>query len=119
MSEAQVITPGQYIEHHLEHLTLNLKTFSIGDGGGFWTLNLDTLIVSVLIGIVVFGTLRMVATRLTEVPGKMQNLVEMVFEFVNNAVHEIFHHKTTFTEGNADIPIWPLSFPRECSFPID
>ncbi len=40
MSEA--LTPGQYIQHHLEHFTLNLKTFTIGEGGGFWTLNLDT-----------------------------------------------------------------------------
>ena len=48
---------GQYIQHHLEHLTLNLKTFTIGDhsGGALWTLNLDTLIVSSLIGLFVFG----------------------------------------------------------------
>src|SRR5882757_3697122 len=90
------MNPGQYIQHHLEHLTLNLKTFSLGEGGGFWTLNLDTLIISILIGIVIFGGLRLVATRLKEVPGKLQNIVEMVFEFVNGAVHDVFHHKTTF-----------------------
>ena len=46
-----VLTPGQYIQHHLEHLTLNLKTFTIGEGGGFWTLNLDTMIISILLGL--------------------------------------------------------------------
>jgi F-type H+-transporting ATPase subunit a len=91
-----VITSGQYINHHLEHLALNLKTFSLNNNAGFWTLNLDTFIVSTLIGILVFGSLRLVATHLTEMPGKFQNVVEMVVDFVNKSVHEVFHHKTTF-----------------------
>ena len=45
------LSPTQYIEHHLSHLELNLKTMQIGSGGGFWTLNLDTLIVSILLGV--------------------------------------------------------------------
>ena len=90
------LTPGQYIEHHLEHLTLNLKTFTLGEGGGFWTLNLDTLIVSTLIGIIIFGLLRIVAVRMQEIPGKLQNITEIALDFVNTSVHEIFHHKTTF-----------------------
>lgn len=32
---SEMLTPGQYIQHHLGHLTLNLKTFTIGEGGGF------------------------------------------------------------------------------------
>ena len=91
-----MITSGEYIQHHLEHLTLNLKTLTIDDQGGFWTLNLDTLFVSIVIGILVFGTLRIVAKNMREVPGKLQNVVEMIVEFVNNSVHEIFHHKTVF-----------------------
>ena len=35
MSEASA-TSGQYIQHHLEHLTLNLKTFTIEEGKGMW-----------------------------------------------------------------------------------
>lgn len=91
-----VVTPGEYIQHHLEHLTLNLKTFTLGEGGGFWTLNLDTMIVSFLIGLLIIGTLRFVATRMKEVPGKLQNGVEIMLDFVDNSVHEIFHHRTTF-----------------------
>ncbi|EKD70982.1 MAG: ATP synthase subunit a [uncultured bacterium] len=92
----EVVTPGQYIEHHLEHLTLNLKTFTIGEGGGFWTLNLDTLIVSLLLGLLIIFTLRYVAKRMQEVPGKLQNVVEIALDFVSNSVNEIFHHKSTF-----------------------
>lgn len=94
MSEA--LTSGQYIQHHLEHLQLNLKTFTIGEGGGFWTLNLDTMIVSILIGIILFGGMRFVATRMKEVPGTLQNITESVLEFVGNSVSEIFHHKASY-----------------------
>lgn len=91
-----MITSGQYIQHHLEHLALNLKTFTLNNDGGFWTLNLDTLIISILLGVGIVGTLRYVATHMREVPGKFQNCVELVHEFINSSVHEVFHHKTNF-----------------------
>src|SRR3990167_3095291 len=120
MSEASSMTPGQYIQHHLEHLTLNLKTFTLGEGGGFWTLNLDTLIVSVLLGLIIFGSLRFVATRMKEVPGKLQNIVEIIFEFVNNAVHEIFHHKSTFIPSLAlTIFLWVFAMNAMDLLPVD
>lgn len=118
MSEA--INPGQYIQHHLEHLTLNLKTFSIGEGGGFWSLNLDTMIISVLLGLVIFGGLRFVATRMTEIPGKLQNMVEIVLDFVNNSVQEIFHRKTTFLPALAlTIFLWVFAMNAMDLLPVD
>lgn len=114
------ITTGQYIQHHLEHLTLNLKTFRLGEGGGFWTLNLDTLIVSILLGIVIFGALRFVATRMQELPGKLQNAVEVVIDFVNNAVHDIFHHKSTFIPSLAlTIFLWVFFMNAMDLLPVD
>lgn len=119
MSEG-VITPGQYIQHHLEHLTLNLKTMTIGEGGGFWSLNLDTMIVSIILGIVVFGGLRIVATRMQEVPKGMQNISEMVLEFVGGAVHEIFHHKSTFIPSLAlTIFLWIFAMNAMDLLPVD
>lgn len=118
MSEAA--NPGQYIQHHLEHLTLNLKTFTIGEGGGFWSLNLDTLIISVLIGVILFGGLRFVATRMKEIPGTLQNIVETVFEFVNNSVHEIFHQKSTFLPALAlTIFLWVFAMNAMDLLPVD
>ena len=120
MSSIQTITPGQYIQHHLEHLTLNLKTLTIGEGGGFWTLNLDTWLVSVVIGVFVFGTLRMIASRMTEKPGKLQNIAEIIIDFVNNAVHEIFHHKTTFIPSLAlTIFLWVFFMNAVDLLPVD
>lgn len=96
MIGASMITSGQYIQHHLEHLTLNLKTMSFDENGGFWTLNLDTLIVSIFLGLVICFALGYVAKSMREVPGKLQNMVEILLDFVDNAVHDVFHHKTTF-----------------------
>ncbi len=119
MSEG-VKTSGQYIQHHLEHYTLNLKTMTIGEGGGFWSLNLDTLIVSILLGIIVFGGMRFVATRMKEIPRGLQNVVEMLLDFVNNTVHEIFHHKSTFVPSLAlTIFIWIFAMNAMDLLPVD
>jgi F-type H+-transporting ATPase subunit a len=120
MSEVVGMTSGQYIQHHLEHLTLNLKTFTIDGNGGFWTLNLDTLIVSILLGIIIFGGLGFVAARMKEIPGKLQNLVEIILEFVNNSVHDIFHHKTTFIPALAlTIFLWVFFMNAMDLLPVD
>lgn len=114
------ITPSQYISHHLEHLTLNLKTFSLGDGGGFWTLNLDTMLVSVIVGILVFTVLRIAATRAAEIPGKLQNFAEMLIESIDNTVHEIFHHKSTFIPSLAlTIFVWIFAMNAMDLLPVD
>lgn len=118
MSEA--VNPGQYIQHHLEHLTLNLKTFTIGEGGGFWTLNLDTLIVSTLLGFAICFGLRFAATRMKEVPGHFQSMVEVILEFVNNSVHEIFHQKSTFLPALAlTIFLWVFAMNTMDLLPVD
>lgn len=120
MSGASIITPGQYIQHHLEHLTFSLKTFKVGESSGFWTLNLDTLIISITLGILIFGMLRLVAVNMQEVPGRLQNLAEMIIEFVNNAVHDVFHHKTTFIPALAlTIFLWVFFMNAMDLLPVD
>lgn len=118
MSEA--LTPGQYIQHHLEHLTLNLKTFTIGDGGGFWSINLDTMIISTLLGLLIVGSMRYVATHMQMVPGKFQNIVEIVIEFVRNSVQDIFHHKSDFVPSLAlTIFLWVFFMNAMDLIPVD
>ncbi len=94
-------SPAEYVQHHLNHLTLNLNTFTFGNGG-FWTLNLDTTLISLLLGIVFLFIFRYVAVHMTAgTPGKLQNFIEIVVEFVDKAVKETFH-------GDNDL-IAPLS----------
>lgn len=117
---SQAANPGQYIQHHLEHLTLNLKTLTIGEGGGFWTLNLDTMIVSIVLAVILFGGLRFVATRMKEIPSGLQNISEMVLEFVGNSVSDIFHHKNELLPALAlTIFLWVFAMNAMDLLPVD
>lgn len=83
---AEQITPTSYINHHLSFMAE-----PIGDGG-FWTLHLDSLVVSVLLGILGVGLFWLVARGATAgVPGRRQAFVELAFEFIDNQVKGIFH----------------------------
>lgn len=83
-------SPSEYVQHHLNHLQLNLHTFTMGNGG-FWTFNLDTMIVSISIGLIFFTIFRYVAIHMTVgVPGKLQNFIEAIIEFVETAIKDSF-----------------------------
>jgi len=115
-----VHSSNEYIQHHLQHLTLNLKTMTIDESGGFWVLNLDTFLVSIALALIVFGFMHHIAKHMTEVPGKMQNLVESVFEFVKNSVYEIFHENEVFIPSIAlTIFIWVIAMNAMDLLPVD
>ncbi|MFA6409036.1 MAG: F0F1 ATP synthase subunit A [Gammaproteobacteria bacterium] len=87
-------TQGDYIQHHLHHLQLNLHNFTISDGG-FYTLNLDTLIISILTGLVFFCLFRSAAKKMQSgVPNKLQNFVEMIVEYVAQLIKDSFHGRS-------------------------
>ena len=74
---------SEYIVHHLG----NLK-----HGEGFWTFNLDSIFFSVLLGLLFVGSFWLVARKATTgVPGKFQNFVELMVEFVDTQVRDTFH----------------------------
>ncbi|MGH8677988.1 MAG: F0F1 ATP synthase subunit A, partial [Burkholderiales bacterium] len=73
-------TSADYILHHLTNLHV---------GHGFWTLHLDTLIVSGVIGLSIFGLMMLVAKRATSgVPGGVQNFFEIVVSMVDDQVKD-------------------------------
>lgn len=83
-----------FVQQHLRYLSLNLRTFKLGEGG-FWTLNLDTFFVSVLLGITFLALFYSVARAVKiELPGKLQCFIELVVEFVQNMIKEAFHGKS-------------------------
>ena len=51
--------PSEYIAHHLTNLTV-----TVGEGG-FWTLNMDTIVMSWALGLVGLGLIWMVAKGAT------------------------------------------------------
>lgn len=76
-------SPTEYVTHHLTHLST---------GEGFWTWHLDTLFWSWVTGIIFISLFYAVARKATAgVPGKLQNFVEIMVDFVDNAVSEGFH----------------------------
>jgi len=114
------LTTEKYIEHHLSHLSFNLQTMSFGEGGGFWTLHVDTLLTSIVLGIILFGGLRLIATRMQAVPGFMQSIAELLIEFVGNTVYEIFHKKNKFVSSLAlTIFLWVFAMNALDLLPLD
>ncbi len=87
MAAATELTPSQYIQHHLTFLAQ-----PVGDGG-FWTLNVDSLSVSILLGVVGLGVVWWIVRGATPgVPGRRQAFLELLFEFIDDQVKGIFHH---------------------------
>ena len=83
---AEQLTPAKYIEHHLTFFT-----HQVGEGG-FWTLNVDSLIVAVILGVAGLGFFWWVARGATSgVPGRRQALVEVMIKFIDDNVKDIFH----------------------------
>lgn len=76
-----------YIQHHLTN-------FCVGSGcetGGFWSWHLDTIIMSCLIGLfLVLVSWRMSRNLAAGTPGRFQNFVESILEFVSGQVKDTF-----------------------------
>lgn len=85
---------ADYIEHHLQHLQLNLHTFTLGNGG-FWTLNIDTFVIGLITAFLIGGVLRYVAVNEhLGVPKGIHNAVELVIDWVQRTVYETYHGKS-------------------------
>jgi len=74
---------SEYIKHHLHHLSV---------GNGFWSVHIDTVAVSWIIGVFFLAILRGAAKNASsDVPNKMQNFVEYLYEFAHSQVKDTFH----------------------------
>jgi len=76
-----------YIQHHLTNLCVG----DCGPAGGFWSLNLDTIFFSVLLGaLIVFTSWRLGRNLQADTPSGFQNAVESIVEFVAQQVKDTF-----------------------------
>ena len=110
-----VMTPASYIAHHLTFLKK-----PVGDSG-FMTFHVDTLVTSLVLGIVIFGFLWWVVRGATRgVPGKRQAFVELCVEFVNDQVKSIFDKNLSFVAPLAlTVFIWVLFMNAMDFLPVD
>ncbi len=78
----KVQSAHEYIEHHLTFLT---------SGEGWSGINIDSMIMVWVLGIAFILAFRFAVSKGTKgVPGRFQCFIELIFEFVENIVSEIF-----------------------------
>ncbi len=96
-------TSGEYIKHHLTNLVFGHKadgSWGIAQnhhelaGMGFWSINIDTMGYSIVLGALFLWFFRKVGKAATsETPSGWQNFIEMLFEFIDESVRGSFSGK--------------------------
>ena len=87
MAAEAELTASEYIQHHLTFFAKPLGN------GGFWVLNVDSLLTSIALGFLGLGFVWWVVRRATSgVPNRLQAAVELLIEFIDNQAKSIFHH---------------------------
>jgi F-type H+-transporting ATPase subunit a len=96
-------TSSEYIKHHLQNLTYGhlpdgtwglAHTPEQAKAMGFWALNLDTVLMSFLLGAVLMFIFRKAAKSISSgTPGGLQNFCEWAVEFVDTSVRGSFTAK--------------------------
>lgn len=96
-------TATEYVQHHLGFLTFGQKVdgswgvaHSVEEAKemGFWAINIDSMMISVLLGVLFLGLFRFCIKRATTgKPGGLQNFVEIVVEMVQSNVKNSFYAK--------------------------
>jgi F-type H+-transporting ATPase subunit a len=123
-------TSSEYIKHHLQNLTwgqLPDGTWGIAHSAeeakamGFWALNLDTVIMSLLLGAFFLFLFRRVAkTIVSGAPSGLQNFCEWAIEFVDTSVRGSFSAKNNLVAPLAlTIFFWVFTMNLMDLIPID
>jgi len=108
----KVQSAHEYIEHHLTFLT---------SGEGWSGINIDSMIMVWVLGIAFILAFRFAVSKGTKgVPGRFQCFIELIFEFVENIVSEIFLAKDKLIGPLAlTIFVWVLLMNAIDLLPID
>ncbi|MCE9551421.1 MAG: F0F1 ATP synthase subunit A [Betaproteobacteria bacterium] len=97
------LTTSAYIKHHLQNLTCSFQeghfhcahTAEEAKAMGFWAINMDTILVSLLLGLIFLFLFSRVAKSISSgVPSGMQNFVEWVVEFIDSSVRGSFNGRS-------------------------
>jgi F-type H+-transporting ATPase subunit a len=117
MAAEQPTTANEYIHHHLTFLS-NKEPVGIVD---FSSIHLDSVFFSVVLALLFGGSFYLAARKATSgVPGKFQNFVELVVEFVDTQVKDSFHGTTKLIAPLAlTIFCWVFLFNAMDVLPVD
>ncbi|HEX9277510.1 MAG TPA: F0F1 ATP synthase subunit A [Casimicrobiaceae bacterium] len=105
-----------YIQHHLTFFAQ-----PVSEQGGFWTIHYDTIVTSIIVGVLVLGFIWFVTHKATSgVPSKTQAFVELTVEFVNDQVRSLFHHDYRLVAPIAlTVFLWVLFMNAMDFLPVD
>jgi F-type H+-transporting ATPase subunit a len=97
---SETITSSEYIKHHLQNLTFGQHadgSWGVAHSAeeaadmGFWAINLDTIGVSLFLGIIMMWFFRSVAKKASAgIPTGTQNFAEWIMEFIDDNVRGSF-----------------------------
>jgi F-type H+-transporting ATPase subunit a len=117
-------TAGEYIQHHLTNLQVCRS-----DGewvwneckGNFWSINVDSMAFSLILGLVFILLFRKVAKNVTTGrPGKLQAAIELVVGFIDTSVKDAFHgHNKLIAPLSLTIFVWVFLMNLMDLFPVD
>lgn len=103
MAAGNEVTATYYIQHHLQNLTFGnhpelgwkfASTSAEAAEMGFWAIHVDTMGWSIAMGLLFIWLFRKAGKMATTgVPGGLQNVVEIIFEFIENTVRSAFQGK--------------------------
>lgn len=111
------LTSSEYIRHHLTNLTFGQQpdgswgfAHSAAEAAemGFWAIHVDTMFFSIVTGVLFVGLFKLAANRATSgQPGRLQNFVESIVEFVDSQVRDSFHgHSPVIAPLGLTIFVW-------------
>src|SRR3989338_6730679 len=103
-------------------VTHHLTNFSVAVGkGSFWTLQVDTLALSIVIVALFLTAMYWAARKATSgVPGKWQSFIEVIVNFVDESVKESFHTRHHFVASLAlTIFVWVFLMNFMDLIPVD
>ena len=108
-------SPSEYIAHHLTFLQK-----PVGEGT-FWMINVDTVVTSLILGLIGLGFLWLVTRKATSgVPSKTQAFVELAVGFVNDQVKGIYHGQSLWVAPIAlTVFIWVVLMNAMDFLPVD
>jgi len=127
---SETLTSGEYIKHHLQNLTFG----QLPDGHwgfahdaaqakamGFWAIHVDTMVFSLVTGLVFLYFFSKAAKRATAgIPDGLQNFVEWIIEFVDQNVRGSFTAKNDLVSPLAlTIFVWIFLMNAMDLVPID
>jgi F-type H+-transporting ATPase subunit a len=126
----EAITSSEYIKHHLQNLTYGTlpdgtmgvaHTAAEAKAMGFWAINLDTIGMSIFLGLAFLLVFRAAANSASSgVPNGVLNFVEWIVEFIDTSVRGSFSGKNPLVAPLAlTIFVWILLMNLMDLLPVD